>query len=116
MKLLCIGITCYELAYWIRTPYGNTYDVTKDGYIVRTDMTLHPSAQWRLIGLQELRATDRLSTRIIPFESLGHFIDSIPSLTFNNGQPRYTVIDFDHGTQRTWGNTRYHGISAIGAY
>ena len=91
----------------IITPYGNRYLIHANGDIERTDIPgFKPSGQWRLIALSHVKRRE-----IVSLASLlsGH----VPApLLYKNGRPQWTVRDFDHGTIREWGNTRYHGVQS----
>lgn len=93
----------------ITTPYGNRYIVHENGDIQRTDIDHEPSGQWKFRGIRNLRC----STLSIPLENIPEFLDRKPPLLFKNGNPRWTVMDIDHGTYREWGNTKYHGIASM---
>jgi hypothetical protein len=97
---------------YIRTPYGDRYHVHENGDIQRLDQ--HPegkpfeaSGQWKMRGLQHVQ-----KSIFIPLANL--FKGQIPDdTTYKNGNPQWTVRDFDHGTIREWGNTKYHGVAYI---
>ena len=93
----------------ISTPYGDHYDVTDAGEIVRLDIPgFKPSGQWLFLGLQHVKRNE-----FIPFHAIT--ADSLKNLTllYKNGKPQYTVRDKDHGTTRIWGNPKYHGVKYI---
>lgn len=85
----------------ISTPYGNTYTVSKEGYI-------NGSTKWIFKGLQHVK-----KSWFIPFEKITPELLDKLNLTYKNGNPQFTVKDVDHGTTRTWGNTKHHGIKHI---
>jgi len=92
------------------TPYGDHYDVTASGNIIRLDQPdFEPSGQWKLVGLRHVKRT----TEFIRFERIAEWLKTKPELTFKNGKPQYTVVDYDHGSRRVWGNTQYHGVRGI---
>src|SRR3954470_10686195 len=96
----------------IATKYGEYYDITESGNIIRLDQPgFKPSGQWKLRGIVEAR----YGRMIARFQGMAIFdwLDEKPELLFKNGNPRYTIADFDHGTNRTWGNIKSHGIAGI---
>lgn len=95
----------------LTTPYGNRYRIDgKTGNIRRMDQPdFVPSGQWRMIGLVPVNAS-RCTTALADITP--EWLASHP-LCYKNGNPRYTVMDFDHGTTRIWGNTKYHGVKSL---
>ena len=93
----------------ITTPYGKTYKVDEQGRITRGDMKdMKPSNEWLFIGLVR---TNAVSQRVdIRFQDITPEMLKELSLTYKNGNPRYTAMDWDHGTYSSWGNTKAHGI------
>lgn len=90
----------------ITTPHGETYKVDKHGRIAKDGMKF--SNDWFFIGL--VRA-NKISFEVdIDFEDISPEMLKKLSLTYKNGNPKYTAIDWDHGTYRSWGNTKFHGI------
>lgn len=101
--------------YIIATPYGNRYEVTSEGYVIKYSNGLDKSKasveelkSWQVLGVHEIK----------PFNQLGKLIPlseavNIKDWKFKNGKPRYTGADRDHGTYRVWGNWNYHGIETI---
>lgn len=85
----------------IQTPSGKSYTVTKDGHI-------NGSANWLMLGI---RHTKRTNT-VVPLANLFEpgVIEATEWRFKTSGNPTWTVDDLDHGTRRTWGNTRWHGI------
>lgn len=67
-----------------------------------------PSGQWKLLGLEHVKRNE-----FIPFDALTPSLVESLELAYKNGNPQYTVRDLDHGTRRTWGNTKYHGVRNI---
>ncbi len=99
--------------YRLTTPYGATYYIHEQGRIERGDMPdMRPSDDWRLIGLARTGPGYAFGSRVCSFEQLADRLDSL-QFRYKNGRPRYTVIDFDHGSARVWGNTSYHGVASI---
>ena len=91
----------------ITTPYGNRYIVHVNGDIQLTDMVHTPSGQWKLLGIQHVKRNE-----FIPLADIPARLNDI-DLRYKNGNPQYTGVDLDHGSRRTWGNTKYHGIKTI---
>ena len=93
--------------------YGDdeTYPVIKrDGkYLITREHTSDFSGDWELLGI--VRIGRRPDSMISPEEAL-----NIEDWKYKNGNPKYTVVDLDHGTRRTWGgmyNGRPRGISSF---
>ena len=85
----------------ISTPYGSRYSVNEQGHI-------NNSPQWIFAGIEHVK-----KSWFIPFSEITpELIHSLP-LLYKNGHPQFTVRDIDHGTTRTWGNTKFHGIQYI---
>lgn len=40
-------------------------------------------------------------------------LQRVDDFRLKNGKPRYGLIDFDHGTQRLWGNKDYRGVAYV---
>jgi hypothetical protein len=75
------------------------YTVDDDGKISYSGSG---SDKWKFIGLLPVRCIDL--DRMIPHEEItAEWLKAHP-LTFANGNPRYKVVDLDHGTYRTWGH------------
>lgn len=91
---------------WFRTPYGQAYCVNERGQIYRQGVT--PSDGWRMIGILEIGSESVIRFQDLAPERIKHL-----ELIDRRGDPAYTVLDFDHGYNRVWGNTRSHGISAM---
>lgn len=93
--------------FTITTPYGNRLPVTTQGFIGSQNGN-NFSGDWLLKGIRNVR-----SSEFIPFSQITP--DRIKSLQllYKNGNPRYTGVDIDHGSQREWQNTKYHGIQSI---
>lgn len=93
----------------IRTKQGSYYDVTADGNIIRLDIPgFKASGQWRLTGIESTLGR----REYIPFDEIENWLKTKPTFLFKNGEPRYTIRDFDHGSIRVWGN----GIAFIWPY
>lgn len=92
----------------IRTKQGHYYDVTKEGHIIRLDQKdFQPSGQWRLVGIDPYNRNQ--FREFVPFKDIAKWLATKPDFKFKNGNPRYTVRDYDHGTIRNWGD----GIASI---
>jgi hypothetical protein len=92
----------------IQTKHGEIYRIHENGRIERTDMKLTPSDSWRLLGIKHVTRNE-----YIQFEQITPALVQNLNLTYKNGNPQYTVVDYDHGTRRMWGNTPHHGITNI---
>ncbi len=84
----------------ILTPYGNVRTVNALGHINGSD-------QWIMLGIEHVKRNE-----FIPFSEIEARLPHL-TLLYKNGNPQYTVRDRDHGTVRTWGNTKCHGIKSI---
>ena len=89
---------------YLRTPYGSQYHIWENGNIKRLDQRdFVPSGDWTMLGIEHVK-----KSRFIPLADL---FQSVPAnLLYKNGKPQWTVRDLDHGSQRSWGNTRAHGV------
>jgi hypothetical protein len=97
--------------YEIGTPYGDRYYIHANGDIERTDSPgFKCSGQWRFVALAYAEGRGMGAGHRAPV-TLADLADGLAPATYKKGTPRYTVIDFDHGSHRVWGNTRAHGIS-----
>jgi hypothetical protein len=93
----------------ITTKYGNRYLVDEQANIIRTDIPgFQASGQWKLLGIEHVK-----KGLFVRAENLADWLKIERPLLYKNGDPQYTVRDLDHGTTRTWGNTKYHGIASI---
>jgi hypothetical protein len=92
----------------IITPQLEVYTVNEKGQIGRTDMPFTPSDTWKLLGIEHVK-----QRWFIPFNELTEDKVKTLPLLYKNGNPQFTIRDLDHGTARTWGNTKYHGIAKI---
>ena len=95
-----------QIKFHIITPYGNLFSVNEKGEIAKNGTAA--SSQWILLGIERTNGSE-----FIPFSELTHKRVAELQMTYKNGNPRYTVRDFDHGATRRWGNTQYHGIKCI---
>jgi hypothetical protein len=99
----------------ITTPYGNRYRIHDNGDI-ETLVSLRgtgpvnnpPSGKWKMLGIKPCNGGG-----FIPLERITKAWLAKNPLLYKNGNPRYTVVDLDHGTRREWGNTKHHGIKSI---
>ena len=78
---------------------NETYPVIKkDGkYLIARQHSKDFSEDWELIGILPIGAA--LSRVIKPEDAIANITD----WKFKNGNPKYTIIDKDHGTKRIWG-------------
>jgi len=91
----------------LTTPAGEKYIIHENGNIERGDgMNGKGSGDWKFLGIQHVTRKE-----FIPFDKMAVMLGK--SLLFKNGNPQWTVRDNDHGTVRTWGNTKYHGINTL---
>lgn len=102
----------HKIVYTISTPYGNYYELSKEGYVVKYSNGLNKEnapiqdlKTWQVLGIVEL----------LPFGNVGNIIPlseaiKIKDFRFKNGNPRYTIVDLDHNTRRLVCNTKYHGV------
>jgi len=94
---------------YLKTKYGSEYQIAANGDITRLDICdFKPSGDWKMIGIEHVKRRD--------FIALRYLIDGrfpLDNLLYKNGNPQWTVRDKDHGTIRTWGNTKYHGIAVM---
>lgn len=94
----------------IETPYGDRYRIADNGDITRLDMPgFTASGQWKFVGLVPVNS-NRIAVRLADIDAA--WLAGNP-LLYKNRHPRYTVMDLDHGTNRVWGNTVYHGVKSI---
>jgi hypothetical protein len=96
------------IKFRLYTRYGKSYLIHDNGNIERTDMEFTPSGEWRLEGIRHVHRNE-----FYPFKDITPDLINSLTLLYKNGNPQYTVVDYDHGTRREWGNTKYHGISSI---
>jgi hypothetical protein len=100
----------------VSTPYGSRYYIHDQGEIeCANGKNGAGSASWRMLGLSSTHSR-QFGKMAVHFEDLDDWLKTAPEILYGNGKPRYTMIDLDHGTQRTHGNTKVHGVSAIRAY
>lgn len=97
-----------KIKFTIYKKNGESYGVTETGQIKRNDMDFTPSDSWKVFGITHVQRNEFHS-----FERLTPELIAGLTLLYKNGNPQYTVRDIDHGTHRTWGNTKYHGIKSI---
>jgi hypothetical protein len=94
----------------ITTNRGDVYKIDADGNIIRTDIEgFQASGEWKLVGIEHVRSY----RRFVRAEHIADWLKKSPQLLYKNGNPQWTIRDLDHGTIRSWGNTRYHGIRSI---
>jgi hypothetical protein len=91
---------------------GESYTITTEGFIIRDDMpNMTPSGDWLFLGIMPVKAW-KLENAISVYRLLTDK-ELLANLLYKNGNPKYTIVDNDHGTVRVWGNTTYRGISSI---
>ena len=95
----------------LTTPYGKQYRIHEEGKIERLDMPFTPTMNWRLLGI--VLVTQAWPGYMIPLADITPDWLKATELLYRNGNPRYTVVDLDHGTTRIWGNTKVHGIKTL---
>lgn len=95
-----------NILFEITTPYGATYQINNEGEIFSNIVT--PSGNWKIKGIEHVRRAE-----FIPFQQITKEKIKSLDLLYKNGNPQWTVRDWDHGTTRTWGNTKVHGIKSI---
>jgi predicted nucleotidyltransferase len=79
----------------LQTKHGDFYDVVPGGAIGRGDMPdMAPTSQWRLVGLDSPDG----SVHIPLHELVGN------AGQWDTDFRDWTVVDFDHGTHRQWGD------------
>lgn len=80
---------------------NETYPVIKkDGkYLIARQHSKDFSEDWELVGILPIGAA--LSRIIKPEDAIANITD----WKFKNGNPKYTIVDKDHGTKRIWGGT-----------
>ena len=78
---------------------NETYPVIKkDGkYLIARQHSKDFSEDWELVGILPIGAA--LSRIIKPEDAIANITD----WKFKNGNPKYTIVDKDHGTKRIWG-------------
>jgi hypothetical protein len=100
-----------KILFKIFTPYGDCYAVNELGQICKPSNigTYYGfSDGWKIQGIEHVKMN-----WFIPFNKLTKEIVKDLPLKYKNGNPQFTVRDLDHGTTRTWGNTKYHAIADI---
>jgi len=97
----------------ITTRYRETYIIHDDlnREVERTDMKFTPSESWTFTGFYMQKAFWHLQYFSIP--DMQAYLDQGNSLTFKNGNPKFTWWDIDHGARRIHGNIQCHGIVHI---
>lgn len=96
----------------IATPYGKHYLVNEKGMITQKGRSF--SSKWRMVGLAYTGPGFRWGKPFMSFAELTPEV--IASLNYRystSGNPKYTVMDLDHGTFRIWGNTPHHGVHSM---
>ena len=96
------------------TPAGTEYTVNEKGQIGYA----HPAggahkagAGWTFLGITAAYSSGRI---VLTFEQLTPEVVKATQWKYTTSRnPRFTVVDLDHGTRRTWGNTKDHGIGSM---
>jgi len=101
------------MTLYIRTQTGRQYHIDEHSYIIRLDQPgFRPSGQWRMIGIRHVRmrrlcmTTSQVRRAYYPSTV---WPTEKPALLYKNGKPQWQLVDYDHGSYRTWGD----GIVAI---
>jgi hypothetical protein len=95
-------------AFCISTSNGDRYYIHNNGDIERTDMSFTPSGQWRFVALAVTGPGFAFGKRAnVTLSDLAS--GDVPTV-YKNGSPRFTVIDYDHGTHRLWAS---RGITSV---
>lgn len=90
------------MKYRISTQSGRYYEINERSQILRLDVPFTPSDNWTCVGFRE----------ILPFNNRGPIITPARLLErsengwtrFKNGNGRFVLVDYDHGTIREWGD------------
>ena len=93
----------------IITPYGERYRIEPNGNIRRRVIGrwTPASGKWKMLGVEHVKRRQFFPLSLLTPDLVRHLE------TYKNGHPQWTVRDLDHGTTRTWGNTKFHGIKRI---
>jgi hypothetical protein len=104
-----------KIEYIIATPYGNYYELSKEGYVIKYSNGLNKEnasveelKTWQVLGIVEIKPFGHIG-RLIPLSEAVN----IESFSFKNRKPKYTIVDLDHNTKRIMGNVKYHGVRKI---
>lgn len=89
----------------ITTPYMQMQGQAQSYLVDLETGSINGSENWLFIGFQHVKRSKIISRSAITPELLGDM-----QWCYKNGNPQWTVKDRDHGTRRTWGNTKYHGV------
>ena len=97
------------------TPHGDHYTVNEKGQIgTQSGYPVKHSSGWTFLGIAKTGPGFASGTQVLTFEDLTPAVVAATQWRYMTSQnPRFTVIDLDRGTRRTWGNTKYHGISSM---
>ncbi len=100
-----------KVIFRITTSYGKSYVVNAKGELAQGTFENHSpfSGQWLFLGIIKVNA---IRTGFISFERLRNGEKPIEML-YKNRNPRFTIVDSDHGTTRIHGSTKCHGIESI---
>lgn len=101
--------------YKIYTPYGSWYRVNEKGAVIEASNGLKKDPQkgngnqWDILGGTSTHPF--ASVHVVPLATLAEM--SSKELLYKNGNPRFTIVDIDHGNTRVHGNSKVHGIKRI---
>ena len=72
-----------------------------------------PSNQWKFVGLVYTGPGWKYGQQAIRFENMDkETVEELKPILYRTSRnPRYTVMDLDHGTRRIWGNG--NGVTSI---
>lgn len=99
--------------YKIITAHNDVYLVDSEGYVLQYSNGLRklPNDEnrktWQLTGAVRYSNNGYITERV----TLEKLLTS--QLIYQNGSPRYTITDIDHGTHRIHSNIKYHGVRYI---
>ncbi len=80
---------------YLHAPRGY-YIIHPNGNVERTDMAFTPSGQWKMVGLVHRNAHSLAN--MIPLSQI------TPEWVNGHRLADYRVVDWDHGTYRSWGD------------
>lgn len=63
---------------------------------------------WKFLGIEHVKRAQFVPFRVLKTWKKKDFENF--QWCYKNSNPQWTICDLDHGTTRTWGNTKYHGI------
>jgi len=97
------------------TPNGAHYTVDEKGQIgTESKYPVKHGPGWRLLGIAKTGPGFAFGQQVLTFEQLTPEVIKATQWRYKtSGNPRFTVIDLDHGTRRVWGCTEARGISSM---